>query len=60
MPIIINNNNNNIPFSGSQDGFISSWSVMSGLHLAAFHFNHTLIKLLVSQSGGTNYTSNKF
>ena len=41
-----------ILFSASQDGLLSAWSTMTGIHLAAFHFNHTLVKLLVSQSGG--------
>jgi hypothetical protein len=44
----------------SQDGLLSAWSTMTGIHLAAFHFNHPLVKLLVSQSGGTDHELNEF
>lgn len=43
-----------LEFSASQDGFLSAWSTLAGIHLAAFHFNHPLTKLNVSQSGGRN------
>ncbi len=33
---------------------------MTGIHLAAFHFNHPLVKLLVSQSGGIDNKLNEF
>ena len=50
-----------ILFSASQDGLLSAWSTLTGIHLAAFHFNHTLVKLLVSQSGGIEDNNlNKF
>ncbi|CAF3390722.1 unnamed protein product [Rotaria sp. Silwood1] len=35
----------------SQDGLLSAWSTITGIHLATFHFNQNLVKLLVSQSG---------
>ncbi|CAF1425220.1 unnamed protein product [Adineta steineri] len=41
----------NIAITASQDGFLQAWSTLTGICIAAFHFNHTLIKLLVSQSG---------
>ncbi|CAF4666138.1 unnamed protein product [Rotaria sp. Silwood1] len=40
-----------IAITASQDGLLSAWSTMTGIHLAAFHFNHILVKLLVSQTG---------
>jgi len=33
---------------------------MTGIHLAAFHFNENLVKINVSQSGGINNKLNKF
>ena len=32
---------------------------MTGIHLAAFHFNHPLVKLYVSQSGGIDNKLNE-
>ncbi len=40
-----------IRFSASQDGLLSIWSTLTGIHLSAFHFNHPLVKLNVSRSG---------
>ncbi|CAF3115487.1 unnamed protein product [Rotaria socialis] len=41
----------NIAITASQDGLLSAWSTMTGILLAAFHFNHILVKLLVAQTG---------
>jgi hypothetical protein len=41
-------------YLASQDGLLSAWSTMTGIRLAAFYFNHHLVKLHVSQSGGTD------
>ncbi|CAF1470789.1 unnamed protein product [Adineta ricciae] len=49
-------NDSNIAITASQDGFLSAWSTLTGISLAAFHFNHTLVKLLVSESG-TRYAA---
>ncbi|CAF1059295.1 unnamed protein product [Didymodactylos carnosus] len=40
-----------VAVTASHDGLLSTWSTVSGIHLAAFHFNYTLVKLLVSQNG---------
>ena len=36
----------------SQDGLLSAWSTLTGVHLATFHFNQNLVKLLVAPTGG--------
>ncbi|UJR35756.1 hypothetical protein I4U23_028505 [Adineta vaga] len=40
-----------IAITASQDGCLSAWSTLTGISIATFHFNHILVKLLVSQSG---------
>ncbi|CAF1549050.1 unnamed protein product, partial [Didymodactylos carnosus] len=40
-----------VAVTASHDGLLSTWSTVTGTHLAAFHFNHILNKLLVSQNG---------
>ncbi|CAF1269382.1 unnamed protein product [Adineta steineri] len=41
----------NIAITASQDGLLSVWSTITGTYIATFYFNHTLVKLNVSQSG---------
>ncbi|CAF0993322.1 unnamed protein product [Adineta steineri] len=41
----------NIAITASQDGLLSVWSTITGTYIATFYFNHTVVKLNVSQSG---------
>lgn len=47
-------------FQASQDGFLAAWSTMTGIHLAAFHFNQILVKLLVAPTGGIDNLKKNF